>query len=345
MTREGMTVELFEEKVSAKSSTGNDYRKYLIPSVAARLSNLELIAKLVVEGFMAGLHKSPYHGFSVEFAEHRQYMPGDDLKHLDWKVYARTNRYYIKQYEEETNLKSYILLDISRSMAFSSEGKTAEEKKGFFLNRKKKKPKADIPGGKQLTKLEYASYLAASLSYMMVLQRDAVSLTTYNTQIRKHLPPKSTNANLKLILKELSQIKPDDGTGTAASLNEIADKIKRRGLIIIISDFFDNQDEVISAFRHFRYDKNEVIVFQVLDPVEISFLKGNPVTLIDMETKEEMYSQPLSVQKAYTEAMSEFIHKYKTECRKNNIDYITLSTETPFDTALLRYLNRRKKSL
>ncbi|MCX6161571.1 MAG: DUF58 domain-containing protein [Ignavibacteriae bacterium] len=339
MTREGMTVELSEERVSA----GNNYRKYLIPSVAARLSNLELIAKLVVEGFMAGLHKSPYHGFSVEFAEHRQYMPGDDLKHLDWKVYARTNRYYIKQYEEETNLKSYILLDMSRSMAYSSELKKSDGKKSIFGQ--KKNTKETIPPDKQLTKLEYASYLAASLAYLMVLQRDAVSLTTYDTKIRKYIPPKSTNANLKLILKELSQIKPDDRTGTAASLNEIADKIKRRGLIIIISDFFDNQDEVISAFRHFRYDKNEVIVFQVLDPVEISFLKGNPVTLIDMETKEEMYSQPLSVQKAYTEAMSEFIHKYKTECRKNNIDYITLSTETPFDTGLLRYLNRRKKSL
>jgi len=325
------------------TETGNDYRKYLIPSIAARLSNLELIAKLVVEGFMAGLHKSPYHGFSVEFAEHRQYMPGDDLKYLDWKVYARTNRYYIKQYEEETNLKSYILLDMSRSMAYSSEVKKTESKKGFF--RQKKNTKDTIPEDKQLTKLEYASYLAASLSYLMVLQRDAVSLTTYDTKIRKYLPPKSTNANLKLILKELSHIKPDDRTGTAASLNEIADKIKRRGLIIIISDFFDNQDEVINAFRHFRYDKNEVIVFQVLDPVEISFLKGNPVTLIDMETKEEMYSQPLSVQKAYKEAMSEFIHKYKAECRKNNIDYITLSTETPFDTALLKYLNRRKRSL
>ncbi len=321
-----------------------DNRKYLDPSVVARLSNMELKAKMVVEGFIAGLHKSPYHGFSVEFAEHRQYMPGDDLKHLDWKLLGKTDRYYIKRFEEETNLKSYFLLDISRSMNFSSAGS------GLSLSRKKlfkkvfSKNENNIPvSGASLTKLEYASYLAASLAYLMLLQRDAISLTTYDTQIRTYIPPHSTKANLQLILKTLSKINSINETGTAKCLNEIADKVKRRGLIIIFSDFFDEQKDVINALKHFRYNKNEVILFQILDPVELTFLEGSPVTLKDMETHEEMFSQPFAMQKAYQDAIREFIEKYKTECIKNNIDYTLLSTSTPFDTALLSYLNKRKK--
>jgi uncharacterized protein (DUF58 family) len=324
----------------------SDYRKYLIPSVIARLTNMELKAKQVVEGFMAGLHKSPYHGFSVEFAEHRQYMPGDDLKHLDWKVFARTNRYYIKQFEEETNLKSYILMDISKSMTYNSktEDTNGINAKSIFRKFKKSGSQETIKEKtEKISKIEYASYLAASLAYLMVLQKDAVSLTTYDTKIRKFIPPHSTKTNLKLILKELSAIKAKYETGTAASLNEIAEKIKRKGLVIIISDFFDKQSEVINALKHFRYNKNEVIIFQVLDPVELSFLEGNPMTIVDMETREEMYSQPFAVQKSYKEAMKEFIDKYKTECRKNNIDYVLLTTETSFDTSLLRYLNKRSK--
>jgi uncharacterized protein (DUF58 family) len=325
----------------------SDYRKYLVPSVIARLANLELKAKQVVEGFMAGLHKSPYHGFSAEFAEHRQYMPGDDLKHLDWKVFARTKRYYIKQFEEETNLKSYILLDISKSMTYNSkapEAKTNLRSRGIFGNLKKaKKENNESFKSDKISKLEYASYLAASLSYLMVLQKDAVSLTTYDTKIRKYITPHSTKTNLKIILKELSAVKSLYKTGTADSLNEIAEKIKRKGLVIIISDFFDKQDEVINALKHFRYNKNEVIIFQILDPVELSFLEGNPLTVVDMETKEEMYSQPFAIQKSYKEAMKEFISTYKTECRKNRIDYVLLTTETPFDTSLLKYLNKRSK--
>jgi len=324
----------------------SDYRKYLIPSVIAKLSNMELKAKQVVEGFMAGLHKSPYHGFSVEFAEHRQYMPGDDLKHLDWKVFARTNRYYIKQFEEETNLKSYLLMDISRSMTYNSgTGDPKEEKaKSIFrkITRTVKKERKEEKREK-ISKIEYASYLAASLSYLMVLQKDAVSLTTYDTKIRSYIPPHSTKTNLKLILKELSAVKSKHETGTAECLNAIAEKIKRRGLVIIISDFFDRQDEVMNALKHFRYNKNEVIIFQVLDPVELSFLEGNPMTIVDLETREEMYSQPFAVQKSYREAMKEFIEKYKTDCRKNNIDYVLLTTETPFDISLMRYLNKRSR--
>lgn len=314
-----------------------EYTKYLNPSALSKLANLELKAKFVVEGFMTGLHKSPYHGFSVEFAEHRQYMPGDDLKHLDWKVFARTDKYFIKQYEEETNLKAYILLDISKSMDFSySKMNNNPGFKGLFSRNKKDR--------NSITKLEYGSYVAASLSYLMLLQRDAVSLTTYDTNIRKFIPAKSTKANLKLILKELTDIKSSNATGTANCLNVIADKIKRRGIIIIISDLFDNQEEVMKSLRHFRYDKNEVILFQILDPVEMSFLDSTPVRLVDSETKEEIFSQPVDVQKEYSEIMNNFIQRYKTECMKNNIDYVLLTTDTPFDVALLKYLNKRKKS-
>lgn len=322
-----------------------DYKKYLIPSVVARLSNLELKAKLVVEGFMTGLHKSPYHGFSVEFAEHRQYMPGDDLRYLDWKIIARTDRYYIKQYEEETNLKSYILLDISKSMSFASSKNKELNKpgaKGLFKNLFGKKEAASPASGGALSKLEYGSYLAASLAYLMKIQNDAISLTTYDTQIRTYIPPRSTNTNLRYILKELNGISPMNETGTAKSLNEIAGKVKKRGLVIVISDFFDDQKQVMKALRHFRYNNNEVIIFQVLDPVELTFIEGNPITLVDLETKEEMYSQPFAIQKAYQDAMKEFIETYKTECRRNNIDYVLMSTETPFDKALLGYLNKRR---
>lgn len=325
----------------------SDYRKYLIPSVIARLANLELKAKQVVEGFMAGLHKSPYHGFSVEFTEHRQYMPGDDLKNLDWKVFAKTKRYYVKQFEEETNLKSFILLDVSKSMTFNSKTNDRKDTNStgriFDKFRKKKKTGVENPINGKISKLEYASYLAASLAYLMVLQRDAVSLTTYDTGIRKYIPPHSTKTNLKLILKELSGVKAQYETGTAVSLNEIAERIKKRGLVIVISDFFDKQNEVINALKHFRYNKNEVIIFQILDPVELSFLEGNPMTIVDMETREELYSQPFAVQKSYKEAMKEFIGTYKSECRKNNIDYVLLTTDTPFDISLLKYLNKRSR--
>jgi uncharacterized protein (DUF58 family) len=177
----------------------------------------------------------------------------------------------------------------------------------------------------------------------MLMQNDAISLTTYDTKVRSYVPPHSTNTNLKLILKDLSSIKSLYETGTANSLNEIAERIKRRGLVIIISDLFDNQDEVINALKHFRYNKNEVIVFQVLDPVELSFIEGNPVTLIDIETHEEMYSQPFAIQKAYRDAMKEFVDRFRKECRNNSIDYVLLSTDTTFDKALLGYLNKRKK--
>ena len=318
------------------------YRKYLQPSVISKLSNIELKARFVVEGFIAGMHKSPYHGFSVEFAEHRQYMPGDDLKHLDWKVLGKTDRYYIKQFEEETNLKSYLIVDASKSMSFSSASSGLGAGSAF---KKIFKRKESIPPIKKsgISKLEYATYLAASLSVLMNFQKDASGLIVYDETIKTYIPPKATSQNLKLILTHLANIQGSGQTNTAAALNSVAERIKRRGLVMIFSDLFDDQDKVINALKHFRYKKNEVIVFQVLDAMEMNFTIDSPTIFKDMETNKEMLSQPLSIMNNYKEAVQEFLDKYKNACHSNNIDYVLLSTETPFDTALMEYLNKRKK--
>ncbi len=291
--------------------------KYLQPKVVAQLANMELRARLVVEGFITGLHKSPYHGFSVEFTEHRPYMPGDEIRHIDWKAYGKTDRYYIKEFEEETNLKTYLILDASKSMDYASAG--------------------------QLKKIEYASYLAAALGYLMVEQRDAVGLTVYDQQVRTSLPPRATKLYLQQILRELEMLRPGNKTGTAQSLHEVAERIKRRGLIVVLSDLLDDPAQVMTALKHFRHRGNEVIVMQVLDPLERSFAFGTEAVFRDMETKEELLTQPWHIQTAYRESMHEFLDFYKRECRENAIDYVLLDTATPFDRALFEYLNKRKR--
>jgi uncharacterized protein (DUF58 family) len=296
-----------------------DSLKYLQPAVVAQLANMELRARFVVEGFITGLHKSPYHGFSVEFTEHRQYMPGDEIKHIDWKAYGKTDRFYIKQFEEETNLKSYIIVDASRSMNYASKG--------------------------NLKKFEYASYVAAALSFMMIEQRDAVGLTLFDEGIRVSLPPRATRSYLKEILKELESTQPANKTGTSASLNLIAEQIKRRGLVIVLSDLFDKPESVMTALKHFRHKGHEVIVMQILDPLERSFAFEGDAIFKDLETQEELMTQPWHIQKAYQQSMQEFLDFYKRRCRDNNIDYVLLDTGTPFDKALFQYLNKRKRMI
>lgn len=295
----------------------NESLKYLQPSVVAQLANMELRARLVVEGFITGLHKSPYHGFSVEFIEHRQYMPGDEIKHIDWKAYGKTDRFYIKQFEEETNLKSYLIVDASRSMDYASKG--------------------------NIKKFEYASYIAAALSYLMIEQRDAAGLILFDETVRISLPPRATRSYLKELLKELESAQPGKKTETAASLHRIAEQIKRRGLVIVLSDFFDKPESVMTALKHFRHKGNEVIVMQVLDPLERSFAFGGDAIFKDLETQEELMTQPWHIQKAYQQSMQEFLEFYRRQCRDNMIDYVLLDTSIPFDTALFEYLNKRKR--
>ena len=294
-----------------------DFKNYLDPSFISKLNSLELKARLVVEGFMVGLHKSPYHGFSAEFSEHRAYMQGDNLKDVDWKVFGKTEKYFIKQYEEETNLRSYIFLDTSNSMAYKSTG--------------------------NISKLDYSITLAAALSYLMVHQQDAVGLTLYSEKINKFLPPKSTRSYYQEILKNLANVTASEKTNTASSLSEGAEKLKRRGLVIIISDFFDNINSVLKAIKHFSYKKNEIIVFQILDPVEKTFSFGKDAIFKDLETGDEITTQPYQIQKAYREAMSEFTNQIKRECLNSNIEYNLIESSDPYDKALFRYIQKRSK--
>jgi uncharacterized protein (DUF58 family) len=278
---------------------------------------MELRARLVVEGFIAGMHRSPYHGFSVEFAEHRPYMPGDEIKRIDWKIYGKTDRYYIKQYEEETNLKAYIMLDTSTSMGFASEGR--------------------------LTKLAYGSYLAAALAFMMIKQQDAVGLTMFDEGIQTYLPPHATKGYLRQILIALERVRASGKTGAGKSLHQVADRIRRRGLAVVISDLLDEPTEVITALRHFRHKKNEVIVMHILDPLERSFAFGEDAAFRDLETGERMTTQPWHIQKAYQREMAGFIDHYRKQCREHHIDYVLLDTATPFDVALVEYLSKRER--
>ena len=295
----------------------NIYRKYLNPSVVSRLAGMELRARLVVEGFMAGLHKSPYHGFSVEFAEHRQYMPGDDIKHVDWKVYGKTDRFYVKQFEEETNLKAFLLLDRSASMGY---------------------------GSGEVSKYQYASYLTAALSYLMIRQRDAVGLVSFDESIHRLLPPRSVRTYLTRILQELEHTQPAKSTNIAATLHNIAERIKRRGLIILFSDLFDeNPDELLQGLKHFRHRNHEVIVFHTLDPLEISFAFKNDAIFEDMETGAKISTQPAHIGGAYRKMMQDYLKRIKKSCRENNIDYELLPTDAPFDLALTKFLQKRKR--
>lgn len=295
----------------------NDYRKYLQPQIIAQLQNIELKARLVVEGFITGLHKSPYHGFSVEFAEHRQYRTGDEIRHLDWKVFGRTNKFYIKQFEEETNLRSMIAIDSSASMKFASKG--------------------------NISKFEYACYLAGALAYMLINQRDAVGMALYDTEIRTYFRPSSRLSYIHQILKALDSTTPANETGTSKALDILAEKIKRRGLVCIISDFFDDYNSVINALNHFRHNKHDVIAMQILDPREVDFKFGHSATFKDMETGEEMISQPFQIQKIYAGAVSEFNKKLKKACLNNNIDYHLITTDQTFDKALREYLTKRNR--
>lgn len=289
----------------------------LTPEFISELSNMELRARLIVEGFLIGMHRSPYHGFSVEFAEHRQYFPGDDIGNIDWKVYGRSDRLYIKQYEEETNLKAYILLDASKSMGFKRDG--------------------------SVSKLEYAGYLAAGLIYLMMRQQDATGLAVYDETVRRFFEPHLTYSYLKLLLTELSGLQPDSKTSTATALSSLAERIKRRGLIIVISDFLDDTKNVVTALKHFRHRKNEVIAFQVLDDAEMNLDFPADAVFTDMETGERIPTQVSAIRKAYRKSVENFVHDLKSKCFENDIDYALLTTSTPFDKALTAYLTRRKK--
>lgn len=291
-------------------------RKYLDPVNLASVKNLEMRAKLVVEGFITGLHKSPYHGFSVEFSEHRPYRQGDEIRHIDWQSYARTNNYYVKQFEEETNLRCNLIVDSSASMKYASKG--------------------------HISKFEYSIYLASALAYLMNKQRDAVGLAVFNEKVEKYMPARSKQSYIYQLIKILADTVPSEKTGMAGALNQIAERIKRRGMVIIFSDLFDDLESIDNALKHFRHKSHEVILFHVLDPREIDFNLGSGSTFVDMETSEEILTQPHQLKSAYKEEVSNFISNIKEICYRQKVDYHLVQTNEPFDRSLLNYMSKRR---
>ncbi len=291
--------------------------RYLDPAIVARLGTIDLKARTIVEGFLTGLHRSPFKGFSVEFAEYRQYLPGDDLATLDWKIYARSDRHVVKKFEEETNLECHILLDVSRSMGYGSPG---------------------------VTKLQYASYLAGALAYLMNRQRDAVGLLTFDERIRDLLPCSARPGHLKSVLLALERVTLGAKTDVARPLGDLVQGIRKRGLVVLVSDLLDEPEPVIEGLKHFRYRGTDVIVFQVLDRDELEFPFDRAARFRDVETDDEVVAVPGAVREAYQARINELIAHYRTVLGQNGIDYCLLNTSQPLEVGLLSYLQTRKKA-
>ena len=302
--------------------TRDDTKKLLDPYLVSKLRRLDLVARLVVEGFVTGLHRSPYHGFSVEFAEHRAYMPGDPIRSVDWKVFAKTDRFFIKEFEEETNLRAYLLLDASPSMAYRSHSGN-------------------------LSKLEYGVYLAAALSYLMIQQQDAVGLLVFDDRVRRFIPARSAPIHLRVLLSELSgrlgagESSEARETRIGESLHRLAERLARRGLAILISDLMDDPAEVLQGLKHFRHRQHEVVVFHVLDPAEVAFPFQDESVFVDMETRERLSTTAWEIAPEYRRRLDAWRRRYRRTCREHLIDYVELQTNTPYDVALLRYLEKR----
>jgi uncharacterized protein (DUF58 family) len=307
--------------------------KYLRPDVIQQVKRLDLRAKFIVEGFLVGLQKSPFHGFSAEFSEHQKYEPGDDLAKLDWAVYARTDRYYIKKFEAETNLTAYLVMDLSKSMDFPEL--SPEESSG------------------KLTKFDYCICLAAALAYLMVNQQDAVGLAAIDTKIRASLAPKSRRTQLASILGTLAAVQPTSETDLASALHEVAGMVKHRSLVILFSDLLppengvlpvkDEVAKVVRGLHHLKHRGNDIIVFHVLDRSEVEFpFRGN-VKFIGLETDSSLPpTDAEGLRAAYLKAIDDLRSQYRRECQTAGIDFVALDTGQPFDKALLSYLMERR---
>ena len=291
--------------------------KYLDPVALSRLKNLSLAARQVVEGFFAGLHKSPHKGFSIEFAEHREYTPGMDPRHVDWRVLGRRDKLYVKQYEEETSLRCYLLLDKSASMGYKSDGAA-------------------------MSKLEYASFLAATLAYLAAFQHDAAGLVTFDGRVRDQIPARQGPGHLRVLMQKLEQTQAGEETSLAGVFHELAESLKRRALVVILSDLFDDPAALVAALKHFRHKKHEVLVFQVLDPAEVTFPFDDVTRIEDMETRREITSDPRAFRKAYLDEFNRFLDAIRGGCRAANIDHTTAQTDRRFDQFLGAYLARRQ---
>jgi len=290
--------------------------QYLRPDVIQQVQRLDLKARFIVEGLLSGLHDSPYHGFSAEFSEHRKYTPGDDPRAIDWQVYARTDRFYIKKHQAETNLEAYLLVDCSRSMGYATGGR--------------------------MSKMDYAVCLAAALGYLMTRQQDAVGLATFDERLRTFLPPRSKRAHLTNLLSELARTKPTGRTGLAAALHEVARRVRKRGLMILLSDMLAEPDDVVEALHHLKYRGHDLIIFQVLDHSEVAFEFDGHVRFEEPESSEQITVDPRAIRSAYRAELAAFIESYRRQCLAMQADFTMIDTAMTFDKALVQFLVQRQ---
>ncbi len=291
-------------------------RKYFDPATLAKLHGLELRARLIVEGYVSGVHRSPFHGFSVEFAEHREYVPGDDVRYVDWKVYGKTDKYYLKQYEEETNLVCYLLLDTSQSMAY--RGPSAA-----------------------MSKLEYAQCLATALAHLILRQQDSVGLATFDEEVRSLVRPSGNPSHLEQLLHVMEIAKPERKTAAATVFHDLAERLKKRGIVFVLSDLFDRVPDVLAGLRHLRHRRHEVVVLHVLDPAELEFPFRQTTLFRGLEQLPDVLAEPAALRRAYLRQFGEFLHEIKQGCRERQIDYVPIRTDQPIDVALSGYLTSR----
>src|SRR5262245_30434314 len=291
--------------------------KYLRPDVIRQVARLDLRAKFIVEGFLAGLHASPYHGFSVEFSEHRKYVPGDDLKDLDWNVYAKTDKYYLKKFQAETNVTGYLVMDLSASMAYTYR--------------------------QELTKFDYAICLAAALGYLMIHQQDPVGLVTFDTRIQASLPPRSKRTQLGTILAVLANLKPSGQTDVAQCLHQLAVMIRSRSLVLLFSDLLTDPQPVLQGLHHLRHRGNEIILFHILDEAEVHFPFEGVIEFEDVETPHTLTIDARGMKEDYLQSVRGFQQRYRDECARANIDYVPMDTSVSFDKALMEYLLQRQR--
>jgi uncharacterized protein (DUF58 family) len=292
-----------------------NYQKYLDPHTLASVEGLDLQARMVVEGYVAGMHPSPYHGFSVEFAEHREYVPGDDIRHVDWKVWSKTDKLYLKQYEEETNLLCYLLLDTSESMAYAS---------------------AD-----NVSKLQYAQFIVAALAYLVLQQQDSVGLVVFDDAVRRYLKPAGQTSQLKEVLHMLDVTPAREKSDLGLVFNDLAERFKKRGVVAVFSDLFDDVARIVTGLKHFRHRRHEVIVFHILDPAELDFPFRDTTLFKGLEGMPEILTDPHSLKRAYQAELGSFLGDLEKGCRMVDIDYVPLRTDQTLDVALSSYLASR----
>ena len=291
-------------------------QRFLDPETLNKLKGLEFKARLIVEGYVSGMHKSPYHGFSVEFAEHREYVPGDDLRYVDWKVFGKSDRIYLKQYDEETNFVCHLLVDTSESMSYQSE-------KAKFSKR------------------EYAQQVAAALAYLIIHQQDAVGLATFDSAVNQFLRPGSTPAHLRQLCHTLEQSPIVGESAIGPIFHDLAERIKRRGLVVILSDFFDDPVTLLMGLKHFWHRRHDVVLLQVIDPEEQDFAFVDPTLFKGLENQGEQLTEPRALRKAYQREFEKFLTSIRGGARDLHMDYVLLRTDQPLEIALHEFLSRR----